>query len=135
MTRPPLAPEQRSFTHPVCVERRGSRLMSSLNDDAPNSTGTEGQVGHRDGERTGGREPRLGRDRVARARGTGTAATVQDLQGVEGRGPGCGQESAEDDAAELVEHAGQRAAGDAAQRWSWDRWGGRAGRVDLPRPA
>jgi hypothetical protein len=31
-------------------------------------------------------------------------------------GPGQAQVLAEDDAAELVEHAGQRAAGDAAQR-------------------
>src|SRR5579859_6512093 len=43
-----------------------------------------------------------------------------------------GQEPAEDDAAELVEHAGQRAAGDAAQRWSRNPWGGRAGRADRP---
>ena len=41
------------------------------------------------------------------------------------RGPQAGPQPAEVDAAEPVEHACQRAAGDAAQRWSQDgghRW-------------
>ena len=64
-------------------------------------------------------------------RGGGTAATAADLQGGAGAGLAQGQESAEADAAEPVEHAGQRAAGDAAQRWAQDGGDRRGGRVDL----
>ena len=48
------------------------------------------------------------------------------------RRTGQGQILAEDDAAVLVEHAGQRAAGDAAQHRAQDRRDRRGGRVDLP---
>ena len=51
-----------------------------------------------------------------------------------GRGPGHGQEPAEADAAVLVQHAGQRAAGDAAQHGPHDRGSRRAGRTDQPGP-
>src|SRR5262249_3845307 len=44
-----------------------------------------------------------------------------------GAGRGHGPVPAEDDAAVLVEHAGQRAAGRAAQRWAQDRRDRRAG--------
>src|SRR6266536_2876084 len=72
-------------------------------------------------ERTGGPAPgarrtrQVGQDRLAGAGGAGTAAAAADLQGVAGAGLGQGPEPAEADAAEQVEHAGQRAAGDAAQ--------------------
>lgn len=55
--------------------------------------------------------------------GQRTAATAEDLHGSSGRGPGQGQELAEVDAAELVEHAGERAGGDAAQCWVHDGGG------------
>ncbi len=97
-----------------------------LNADADQASRTEGQVGHRDGERTGGRAG-LGRHRLAYPRGQRTAAAAEDLQGDAGAGLGAGPVAAEDDAAVLVEHAGQRAAGDAAQCWAQDRRGRRAG--------
>src|SRR5205814_906687 len=46
---------------------------------------------------------------------------AEDLQGDAGAGLGHGPVLAEDDAAILVEHAGQRAAGDAAQHWAQNR--------------
>ena len=49
-------------------------------------------------------------------------------------GTGHGQEPAEAGAAELVQHAGQRAAGDAAQHGPQDRGNRRAGRADQPGP-
>jgi hypothetical protein len=87
-------------------------------------------------ERTGGPAPQAGRtrrvgsDRLAGARGAGTAATAADLHGGAGAGLAQGQEPAEANAPEPVEHAGQRAAGDAAQRWAQDRRDRRGGRFD-----
>src|SRR5664279_3732791 len=99
-----------------------------LNTDADQAFRTEGQVGYRDGERTGGRT-RLGRHQLACARGQRTGAAAEDLQGDAGAGRGQGPVFAEDDAAILVEHAGQCAASDAAQRWASNprsRWTGGA---------
>src|SRR6266536_2821589 len=74
---------------------------------------------------------RLGFDRLGRAGAGGRAATAANFQGGEGRGLAEGQESAEADAAVPVEHAGQRAAGNAAQCWARDGGDRRGGRVDL----
>ena len=76
-----------------------------------------------------------GTRRLAHGRGRRTAAAAEDLQGVAGRGPEAGPQSAEADAAEPVEHADQRAAGDASAMLAAATAGidGR-GRVDLPRP-
>src|SRR6266496_473822 len=63
--------------------------------------------------------------------GAGTAAAAADLQGVAGAGLGQGPEPAEADAAEQVEHAGQRAAGDAAQCRAQNPGDRRGGRVDF----
>ena len=87
-----------------------------------------------DSERTGGPAPRcarpVGRDRLAGARGAGTAAAAADLHGGAGAGLAEGPEPAEADAAEPRQHAGQRAAGDAAQRRAQDRRDRRGGRAD-----
>src|SRR5437870_779958 len=74
-------------------------------------TGTEGQVGRhddatggggrgsgRDGERTGGRDPRVARRELASRRGHRTAPTPKDLHGDAGRGPGEGPQPGEADA-------------------------------------
>jgi len=90
------------------------------------------------GERTGGPAPRagctclrrVGPDRLAGAGGAGTAAAAADLQGGAGAGLAQGQEPAEADAAQPCQHAGQRAAGDAAQCWAQDRRDRRGGRFD-----
>jgi hypothetical protein len=71
-------------------------------------------------ERTGGRDPRLGRHRLARLRGERTAAAAADLHGVKGGRPRTGPPVAEADAPLALQHASQRAAGDGAQRWSHD---------------
>src|SRR6266540_788154 len=126
-------------------------------DSMTDNTGTEGQVGHRDdtcgrggtghdgrcrcGERTGGRPYRLAVDRLAAGRGRRTASAAAHLHGIAGRRPGQGQESAEVAAPLPRQHAGQRAAGHGAKRWSRDGGGrregcagaavqGRAGRLD-----
>ena len=85
-----------------------------------------------DGERTGGRAPPAWDGPLTgRPRGGSTAAAAADLQGGAGAGLAQGQEPAEADAAEPVEHAGQRAAGDAAQCRAQDRGDRRGGRLDL----
>ena len=56
------------------------------------------------------------------------------FKAAQGTRPGQGQVLAEDDAAVLVEHAGQRAAGHAAQHRPRDGGHRRGGRVDLRRP-
>lgn len=84
------------------------------------------------GERTRRLPVRLGRRGLAGLRAGGTAATAEDLQGDAGAGLGQGPVLAEANAAKSVEHAGQRAAGHAAQRWPKDGRSGWAGRVELP---
>src|SRR6266536_723445 len=91
--------------------------------------GADGQVGHRDGERTGGRRLGLGRGGLASGRGRRTAAAAADLHGNPGRGPEEGPQSAEADAALPCERVAERAAGDGAKRWPQDGRGRRQGRA------
>src|SRR5664279_2756697 len=114
----------------------------SLYGNTDNGTGTEGQVGRHDigadgdaaccwrrGERTGGRTPRLGRDRLADRRGRRTAFTAADLYGKQGRGPQTGSQFAEVNAPVTRQYASQRAAGHRTQRWPQDSGRRRQGGV------
>jgi hypothetical protein len=91
--------------------------------------GTEGQVGHRHGERTRGRGPGLGGRRLAPGRGRRTAATATDLHGEQGGGPEEGPQSAEADAPLPRQRVVERAAGNGGQRWPQDGRGRRTHRA------